>query len=352
MESTFSQKEHAGDQDRGHSITPPPQETPRALSRHRLASPLPDDRMLIVERTGKVAPLNERLDRAWRIPQGGKTIPFNQRFAQMWQMPRKLVQRLIAENNLRRALERDELTLFYQPQANVATGQIDSVEALVRWREPKRGFVLPDEFIPLAEETGVIISLGEWVLQAACSQSKAWRREGLPPLRVAVNFSARQLSHPNLVDMITGVLEETQLSPELLELEITESTTMSGSARAISALCQLREMGVRLSMDDFGTGYASLANLKDLPIHTLKIDRSLIDGVTKWTNSAAITTAIIAMAYSLNLEVVAEGVETAAQLAFLADRRCQRYQGYLLSKPIPPEQIAPVLEGPPAEQAA
>lgn len=313
---------------------------------------LPDDSMLVVDRSGRATPLNERLDRAWRIPQGGKTIPFNQRFAQMWQMPRKLVQRLLAENNLRRALERDELMVFYQPQADLATGRTDSVEALVRWRQPTRGVVLPDDFIPLAEETGVIVSLGQWVLRAACAQSQAWRSEGLPPLRIAVNVSARQLGHPKLVEMITGALEEGELSPELLELEITESTTMNSSERTIGALCRLRELGVRLSMDDFGTGYASLANLKDLPIHAIKIDRSLIDGVTKWINSAAITKAIIAMAHSLNLEVVAEGVENEAQLAFLSDHRCHRYQGYLLSEPVPPEEMARVLAERPTAQAA
>ena len=351
MENTLS-NEPGAEAQQGRTRLQPKQGGVHAQPRAGNAGRIPDDSMLVVDRAGKIAPLNERLERTWRGPQGGKTIPFNQRFTQMWQMPQKLVQRLIAESNLRRALERDELTVFYQPQANVATGEIDSVEALVRWRHPKRGFVLPSEFIPLAEETGVIIALGEKVLGAACSQSKAWRRQGLPPLRVAVNFSARQLGDPNLVEMISSVLEDTQLSPELLELEITESTTMGSTERTINALNQLREMGVRLSMDDFGSDYASLSNLKDLPIHTLKIDRSLIDGVTKRMNSAALTTAIIAMAYSLNLEIVAEGVETEAQLAFLADHRCHRYQGYLLSKPVPPEQIAAVLQGSQAEQAA
>lgn len=351
MDNTFTY-ENGDREERDRARLEPRQETVHAQPRPASAGRLPVDSMLVVDRTGKIAPLNERLERAGSIPQGGRTIPFNQRFTQMWQTPRKLVQRLIAESNLRHALERDELTVFYQPQANVTTGEIDSVEALVRWRHPKRGFVLPSEFIPLAEETGVIIPLGERVLGAACSQSKAWCRQGLPPLRVAVNFSARQLGDPNLVGMISSVLEDTQLSPELLELEITESTTMSSTDQTISALSQLREMGVRLSMDDFGSDYASLSNLKDLPIHTLKIDRSLIDGVTKRINSAALTTAIIAMAYSLNLEIVAEGVETEAQLAFLADHRCHRYQGFLLSKPVPPEHLASVLEGSAAEEAA
>ncbi len=279
-------------------------------------------------------------------------MPLNQRFAQMWQMPRRFVSRLIAENSLRRGLEREELTVFYQPQANMATGQIDSAEALVRWQHPSLGLVPPDDFIPLAEETGLIVPLGEWVLRAACAQSEAWLQAGLSPLRVAVNLSARQLDQPDLVKTVADVLEETHLSPESLELEITESTTMRSPDRAINALRELRELGVRISMDDFGIGYSSLALLTSLPIHTLKIDRSLISGITRGSNYAAIATAIIAMAYGLNLEVVAEGVETQAQLAFLAGLQCHRYQGLLLSRPIPPEQLTPVLSRRSADQAA
>jgi EAL domain-containing protein (putative c-di-GMP-specific phosphodiesterase class I) len=279
-------------------------------------------------------------------------MPLNQRFAQMWQMPARFVTRIIAENGLRRGLDREELTVFYQPQANLATGQIDSAEALVRWRHPSRGLVLPDNFIPLAEETGLIKPLGEWVLRAACSQNEAWQRAGLSPLRIAVNLSARQLEQPDLVRMVADVLEETHLGPESLELEITESTTMRSPDRAINALRELRELGVRISMDDFGVGYSSLAHLRDLPIHTLKIDRSLIAGITRSSDDAAIVTAIIAMANSLNLEVVAEGVETQDQLAFLADLKCHRYQGFLLSRPIPPEQLFSVLSRPQTDQAA
>ena len=329
-----------------------PRDATSSLSLLERASASTADGMLIVDRSGKVAPLTERLHRTWKIPHGGRAIPLNQRFGQMWQMPRRLVRKLIAENSLRHGLEREEFTVFFQPQANLATGRIDSAEALVRWQHPSRGLVLPDDFIPMAEETGLIVPLGEWVLRAACSQSEAWQRAGLPPLRVAVNLSARQLEQPNLVKMIADVLSESKLSADSLELEITESTTMLSPDRAIKALCELRELGVRISMDDFGVGYSSLAHLKDLPLHTLKIDRSLIGGITKGRNYAAITTAIIAMAYSLDLEVVAEGVETQAQLAFLADIQCHRYQGFLLSRPIPAELLTPVLRRPAVEQAA
>ncbi|MCH8161640.1 MAG: EAL domain-containing protein [Chloroflexi bacterium] len=317
-----------------------------------LATTSVEDGILVVDRSGKIAPLTERPDRIWRMPHGGKTMPLNQRFAQMWQMPAKFVSRVMAENSLRRSLAREELTVFYQPQANLATGQIDSAEALVRWRHPSRGLVLPDDFIPLAEETGLIISLGEWVLRAACSQNEAWLRAGLSPLRIAVNLSALQLEQPNLVRMVADVLRETHLGPESLELEITESTTMRSPDRAINALHELRDLGVQISMDDFGVGYSSLAHLRDLPIHTLKIDRSLIAGITRSSNDAAIVTAIIAMANSLNLEVVAEGVETQDQLAFLVDLKCHRYQGFLLSRPIPPEQLFSMLSRPQTDQAA
>lgn len=317
-----------------------------------LASTSLEDGMLIVDRSGKIAPLTERPDRTWSIPHGGKTMPLHQRFAQMWQMPARFVSRVIAESSLRRGLHRDELIVFFQPQANLATGQIDSVEALVRWRHPSRGLVLPDDFIPLAEETGLIIPMGEWILRAACSQNEAWLRAGLSPLRIAVNLSARQLEQPDLVGMVADVLREYHLGPESLELEITESTTMRSPVRAISALRELRELGVQISMDDFGVGYSSLSHLQDLPIHTLKIDRSLIAGITRSSNYAAITTAIIAMAYSLNLEVVAEGVETQDQLAFLADLKCHRYQGFLLGRPIPPEQLFSVLSHTQTDQAA
>ena len=348
----FSNEQHGDQWERSQPSAQGPLLGTRQHSLLELATTSVEDGILIVDRSGKIAPLTERPDRIWRMPHGGKTMPLNQRFAQMWQMPARFVGRVMAENSLRRGLAREELTVFFQPQANLATGQIDSTEALVRWRHPSRGLVLPDDFIPLAEETGLIISLGEWVLRAACSQNEAWLRAGLSPLRIAVNLSALQLEQPNLVRMVADVLRETHLGPESLELEITESTTMRSPDRAINALRELRELGVRISMDDFGVGYSSLAHLRDLPIQTLKIDRSLIAGITRSSNDAAIVTAIIAMANSLNLEVVAEGVETQDQLAFLADLKCHRYQGFLLGRPIPPEQLFSVLSRSQTDQAA
>ena len=260
--------------------------------------------------------------------------------------------RLVAENRLHQAVERQELELFFQPQANLTTGQIDGVEALGRWRHPSRGLIMPEDFISLSERTGLILPLGEWVLRTACAQNAAWLRSGLQPLRLAVNLSARQLEQANLVDMVAAVLSDTQLNPDWLELEITESTTMRDPAKAIKALHDLRDLGVRISMDDFGLGYSSLAHLKDLPLDALKIDRSLISGVTNTRSCAAIVTAIVTMAEGLNLEVVAEGVETPGQLAFVKDVHCDRYQGFLLGHPEPANQLSSVLQRQPSERVA
>ena len=297
------------------------------------------DGMLIVDGSGKIAPLNEPQGKTW-IPRGGRTLPFNQRFAGMWRIPRKLLNRLNMESNLRHALEREELAVYFQPIANLESGRIDGVEALLRWRHPTRGLVMPRDFIPFAEESGLILRLGEWVLHRACMQTKAWQQRGLGPLRVAVNLSPRQLEQPHLFDLVARVLDRTHLDPDSLELEITESTTMRDPELAIGVLSELRKLGVRISMDDFGVGYSSLAHLSDLPLDTLKIDRSLVIGITRERKYAAIAAAIIAMAYSLNLEVIAEGVETPSQLGFLREQRCHRFQGYLLGKPMPADQLA------------
>jgi len=279
-------------------------------------------------------------------------VPLNQRFAQMWQLPGRIVDRLIAENRLRLAVERHELEVFFQPQANLTTGQIDGVEALVRWRHPSRGLIMPDDFIPLAEQTGLILPLGELVLRAACAQNVVWLCSRRQPLRLAVNLSARQLEQEDLVDMVANVLSDTQLNPDALELEITEGTTMRDPTKAIKALHDLRDLGLRISMDDFGIGYSSLAHLKDLPLDALKIDRSLISGVTTTRSYAAIARAIVAMAEGLGLEVIAEGVETADQLSFVKDIRCDRYQGFLLGHPEPANQLSSVLQLPSSERAA
>ena len=211
---------------------------------------------------------------------------------------------------------------------------------------------MPDTFIPLAEQTGLILPLGEWVLRAACAQNAAWIRSGFQPIRLAVNISARQLEQADLPEIVECVLSETGLAPEWLELEITESATMRDPEKAIKALHDLRDLGLRISMDDFGLGYSSLAHLIDLPLDALKIDRSLISGVTKTRSYAAIATAIVAMAEGMDLEVIAEGVETPGQLAFVKDIRCDRYQGFLLGHPEPANQLSSVLPGASSERAA
>jgi diguanylate cyclase (GGDEF)-like protein len=243
------------------------------------------------------------------------------------------------ENALRHALERNELLLHYQPQIDIRTGRIVGVEALVRWQHPEFGLVSPVKFIPIAEETNLIIPIGEWVLRTACEQGVRWREQGLPVWRMAVNLSARQFRHQDLLQPIRRILQETGFDPHHLELEITESLIMQGAGKTIAILEALDEMGIRLSLDDFGTGYSSLSYLKRFPIDTVKIDRSFVRDIHTDPNDAAITSAIIAMAHSLRLSVIAEGVETEEQLAFLRERNCNEYQGYYFSKPLPAEQV-------------
>ncbi|NGZ87173.1 EAL domain-containing protein [Duganella aceris] len=245
------------------------------------------------------------------------------------------------ESDLRRAMEQQhQLEVYYQPQACLASGRIIGMEALVRWRHPTRGMVAPVEFIPLAEETGLINPLGDWVLRTACAQLQQFICAGLPQMRVAVNLSVRQLLQKDFAASVEAVLADTGLAPHLLELEITESTLMENAQDTLAALHRLRGLGVRLSIDDFGTGYSSLSYLKRFPVDIIKIDRSFVNDVPQDADDAAIVSAIIALAHSLRLEVVAEGVETEAQLQFLRDRRCDMMQGYLLSPAVPAEQFA------------
>ena len=255
----------------------------------------------------------------------------------------KALTRLTLETRLRRALERDEYLLHYQPMADIASGRITSVEALIRWRHPQAGLVPPMEFIPLLEDTGLIVAVGEWVLRTACAQANAWQAIASSPVCVSVNLSGRQFSDPNLADLIGRILTETGLKPHLLELEITESILMQNIETAIDTLNLLHKMGVKLAIDDFGTGYSSLSYLRRFPIHTLKIDRSFVSDVTTNTDDAAIATAIILLAHTLSLRVVAEGVETKEQLRFLRSRRCDMMQGYLFSKPQPSEVLTEML---------
>lgn len=245
---------------------------------------------------------------------------------------------------LRRALDRDEFQLYYQPQVHLESGEIIGMEALLRWRNPKAHLVPPVELIGLAEETGLILPVGEWVLRAACEQTRAWQDAGLPPMRVAVNLSARQFQQPHLVESIERTLAETGLAPEFLELEITESVLMQNTDATVAVLRRLNELGVHLAIDDFGTGYSSLSYLKRFPIGSLKIDQSFVRDIPGDRDNAAIATAIIAMAHSLGLKVVAEGVENKEQLDFMREHRGEIIQGYYFSRPLPAEAFADLMQ--------
>ena len=248
------------------------------------------------------------------------------------------------EGELRHAVERQEWLVEYQPIISLATGKATGVEALVRWLHPSGRVVRPLEFISVAEDTGLIISIGEYVLRTACLQAKAWRDLGLSRLWVSVNLSGRQFQDQNLVQKIERVLSETGLPSEGLRLEVTESIAMRDLTYSIKVLKDLNKLGVHVSLDDFGNGYSSLSYLKQFPLKVLKIDRSFIQDIMVNKNSEAITTAIIVMARSLNLEVVAEGVETEKQFAFLKSKFCDEVQGFLFSKPIPAQELTGLLQ--------
>ncbi|MCK9987952.1 MAG: hypothetical protein AzoDbin1_04424 [Azoarcus sp.] len=250
---------------------------------------------------------------------------------------------LSLERRLRHALEHERFVLHYQPQVDIASGRIVGCEALLRWNDPEEGLVAPGRFIPFAEESGLIVPIGEWALHSACRQARRWADAGLPPLQVSVNLSARQLWQAELPDRIAAILESTGLPPQSLELELTESMIMGHEAQAVERLGQLRSMGLRLAIDDFGTGYSSLSYLKNLPIEVLKIDQSFVRNIPQDRNDMEIAGGIIALARKLNLAVTAEGVETAAQLAFLAEQGCDSYQGYLFSRPLPAEEFEKLL---------
>ena len=252
----------------------------------------------------------------------------------------KTLKRLKLETDLRRALERDELRLHYQPQVTSTTQQLVGAEALLRWEHPEKGMISPAEFIPLAEESGLIIPIGEWVLRTVCAQSMQWQRQGLRGLRIAVNLSARQFNDQNLLKQVWSALSTSGLAAKKLELEITEGATMENPERTKNMLHAFKEIGIALSVDDFGTGYSSLSYLRQFPIDTLKVDQSFIRTLPTDADSAAIVTAIIALAHSMNFSAIAEGVETEEQLRFLQNQKCEQIQGYLISKPLPPEQFA------------
>ena len=253
-------------------------------------------------------------------------------------------ERLAIENRLHKALDREEFLLHYQPLVALETGRIIGVEALVRWQHPELGLVPPMQFISIAEETGLIIPLGEWVLQQACAQARAWHEVGLAGLRVAVNLSARQFQRQNLLHVITRILLATDLNPRCLDLELTESMMMQDGESTSATLRELQALGVRLSMDDFGTGYSSLSYLRRLPLDTLKIDRSFVKDCTVNQEDATIIKAIVAMSHSLKLKVLAEGIETEDQLAFLRAAGCDEAQGYYFSKPMAAEPLTSLLK--------
>ena len=252
--------------------------------------------------------------------------------------------RIELESNLRRALERDEFILHYQPQIEVSSGMVAGLETLVRWRHSDGKVISPAEFIPVLEQSGLIIPVGDWILEKACLQYMAWRRQGMAPISISVNISAPQFKSGGLPATITRILAETGMDPTCLCIELTESIVMENIDETIATLKTLRQLGLALSIDDFGTGYSSLNYLSSMPITELKIDRSFISTITHDTNNALIVNTIISMANNMNLRVVAEGVETAEQLLHLSSKQCNMVQGFFFSKPLPPEELLQHLE--------
>jgi diguanylate cyclase (GGDEF)-like protein len=252
--------------------------------------------------------------------------------------------RLALETSLRRAIQNEEFLIHYQPRVSVDSLEITGVEALVRWQHPQLGLVSPAEFIPLAEDTGLIVPIGEWVLRQACLQNKSWQRQGFAPIQMAVNICARQFHEHDLAQTVIRILDETDLAPQHLELELTESSIMENAEVAANVLNRLKSMGVKISIDDFGTGFSSLASLKRLPIDALKVDKSFVRDASTDPDDAALVMAIITLAHNLRLKVIAEGVETEEQLRFLYLQRCDEIQGYLFSKPVPAEMLVSLLD--------
>jgi EAL domain-containing protein (putative c-di-GMP-specific phosphodiesterase class I) len=246
------------------------------------------------------------------------------------------------EGALRRALERSELELHYQPQVSLSSGRIVGAEALLRWRHPERGLVAPGAFIALAEETGLVLPIGDWVLSAACGQLKAWREAGLPLVPVSVNLSALQFDD-RIVGTVGRILDECGIAPQLLELELTETASMADAGKSCALLAQLKAMGIQLAIDDFGTGYSNLNYLKRFPVDKLKLDQSFVADILDGGGDQAISRAVIAMAHGLGLKVVAEGVESAGQLGLLAEQGCDAMQGYYFSKAVPAEEFGRML---------
>ncbi|EGW40291.1 bifunctional diguanylate cyclase/phosphodiesterase, partial [Desulfosporosinus sp. OT] len=254
--------------------------------------------------------------------------------------------RLSIENSLRKALERGEFVLHYQPQVDLESGFIVGMEALIRWNANDRGMVSPAVFIPIAEETGLIVQIGEWVLRTACAQNVVWQEQGYPFLRMAVNISARQFREPNFIKTVEGILQEIGMDPQWLELEITESIAMENGEASVAMLSSFKELGIRISIDDFGTGFSSLNYLRRMPIDTLKIDQSFIQDISIGENGEEVVTAIIQLAKNLRLKVIAEGVETNTQCSFLKNKQCNEMQGFLFSKAVTSEEMEKLFDQP------
>lgn len=254
-------------------------------------------------------------------------------------MNEKLAKRLDLENRLRKAAEKEEFLLYYQPEVDINTGEVIGIESLLRWQEPERGLTLPGEFIPFAEDSGLIVPIGEWVMRTACTQNRVWQERGLKPVSIAVNLSMRQFRQKNFLDTVARILKETGLDPKYLDLELTESVLMDDVESVIDILNKLKAMGIRLTIDDFGTGYSSLEYLKRMPINMLKIAQSFIRNITSDPNDATIATTIIRMGHSLGIEVIAEGVETVEQLNLLRRMQCDKIQGYFASRPVPAGEV-------------
>ena len=255
-----------------------------------------------------------------------------------------VAKKLAMEKKLRKAIARQELILHYQPLWKTQNRQPVGVEALLRWKQEDSRLVAPNDFIPLAEETGLIVPIGEWVLRTACQQIGKWHKEGFPSLRLSVNLAHRQLLESNFVSMVAKILSTADFDPALLELEVTESSLIDDEPDVLDALHALRAMGIRLAIDDFGTGHSSISYLRRLPLTTLKIDRSFISGIGNGNKDVALTKALITLAHNLGLRTVAEGVETEQQMAFLSENQCDEVQGFLLSRPVPAERTSLVLE--------
>jgi EAL domain-containing protein (putative c-di-GMP-specific phosphodiesterase class I) len=259
------------------------------------------------------------------------------------EMNARISEQVLVETHLRRALDHGELSLQYQPQVDLATGKVTGLEALLRWTNTDLGTVSPAQFIPVAEESGLILPIGHWILRQVCEQLRQWTLNDLNTVRVAVNLSALQFRQANFVESLEQLIAETGIRPELLELEITESTLMESSENTIDNLNRLRKHGFTIAVDDFGTGYSSLNYLKRFPIDRLKIDQSFVRDMDSDPDDAAIVSAIIAMAHNLNLDVIAEGVEKKAPLDLLRGLRCHEVQGFIYSRPLPPGEVEAIL---------